>query len=74
MIGTVQFTIPEGTIDAPQGSMMVVPPRATHSFANASETEGAEVYMTATPGTLGSLSSAVGTLLTRLSKRLLHRL
>lgn len=29
---------------------MVVPPRATHSFANASETEEAEVYMTATPG------------------------
>lgn len=30
--------------------MMVVPPRATHSFANTSETEEAEVYMTATPG------------------------
>lgn len=30
--------------------MMVVPPRATHSFANTSETEEAEIYMTATPG------------------------
>lgn len=29
---------------------MVAPPRATHSFENPSETEEAEIYMTATPG------------------------
>lgn len=29
---------------------MVAPPRASHSFENASATEEAEVYMTATPG------------------------
>lgn len=29
---------------------MVVPPRAIHTFENASKTEDAELYMTATPG------------------------
>lgn len=29
---------------------MVVPPRAIHTFENASKTEEAELYMTATPG------------------------
>ena len=29
---------------------MVVPPRAIHTFENASATEEAELYMTATPG------------------------
>lgn len=48
--GTVRFTTTQGTVDAPQGSMMVAPPRASHSFENASETEEAEIYMTATPG------------------------
>lgn len=51
-VGTLRFTTLDGQIDAPQGSMMVVPPRATHSFSNPSETEMAEVYMTATPGEL----------------------
>lgn len=48
--GTVRFTVLEGQIDAPQGSMMVAPPRAAQSFENASQTEEAEIYMTATPG------------------------
>lgn len=29
---------------------MVVPPRAIHTFENASKTEEAELYMTSTPG------------------------
>lgn len=32
------------------GDLMVVPPRAIHTFENASKTEEAELYMTATPG------------------------
>lgn len=32
------------------GDLMVVPPRAIHTFENASGTEEAELYMTATPG------------------------
>ncbi|PSS03435.1 RmlC-like cupin domain-containing protein [Coniella lustricola] len=48
--GTVRFTVADGTVDAPQGSMMVVPPRAAHMLSNPSETEYAELYMTANPG------------------------
>lgn len=55
-LGTVRFTVSEGQIDAPQGSMMVVPPRAAHSFSNPSKTEEAEVYMTATPGMYNPIS------------------
>ncbi|POS79781.1 hypothetical protein DHEL01_v201843 [Diaporthe helianthi] len=32
------------------GDLMVVPPRAIHTFENASSTEEAELYMTSTPG------------------------
>lgn len=32
------------------GDLMVVPPRAIHTFENASGTEEAELYMTSTPG------------------------
>lgn len=48
--GSLRFTTADGAIDAPQGSLMVAPPRASHSFENVSETEEAEIYMTATPG------------------------
>lgn len=48
--GTIRFETPEGNIDAAQGELMVVPPRAIHTFKNASETEEAEFFMTATPG------------------------
>lgn len=34
---------------------MVVPPRAVHTFANASDDEDAEFFMTATPGKHASL-------------------
>lgn len=54
VLGTVRFTVADGTLDAPQGSMMVVPPRAAHMFSNPSETEEAELYMTANPGELVS--------------------
>ncbi|GKT46394.1 uncharacterized protein ColSpa_06575 [Colletotrichum spaethianum] len=47
--GTVRFKTPEGDVDAEEGQVMVVPPRAIHSFANASETEPAEFFMTSTP-------------------------
>lgn len=36
---------------------MVAPPRASHSFENASASEEAEVYMTATPGKLDNTKS-----------------
>jgi mannose-6-phosphate isomerase-like protein (cupin superfamily) len=37
-------------MDASEGDCMVVPPRAIHTFANPSETEDAEFFMTSTPG------------------------
>ncbi|KAG6361543.1 hypothetical protein INS49_009770 [Diaporthe citri] len=43
--GTVRFIVPVSP-----GDLMVVPPRAIHNFENASKTEEAELYMTATPG------------------------
>jgi quercetin dioxygenase-like cupin family protein len=49
-IGTVRFETPEGNIDGAEGDLIVVPPRAIHTFKNASETEDAEFFMTATPG------------------------
>ncbi|RKU48620.1 hypothetical protein DL546_008861 [Coniochaeta pulveracea] len=48
--GTVRFVTPDGNLDAAQGELMVVPPRAIHTFENASATEEAEFFMTATPG------------------------
>lgn len=48
--GTVRFVTPEGDVDAAEGDLMVVPPRAIHTFKNASETEAAEFFMTSTPG------------------------
>ncbi len=48
--GTVRFETPEGNIDAAEGELMVVPPRAIHTFKNPSDTEDAEFFMTATPG------------------------
>ena len=48
--GTVRFETPEGNVDAAEGQLMVVPPRAIHTFQNPSETEDAEFFMTATPG------------------------
>ncbi|KAM0508704.1 hypothetical protein ACHAP9_005750 [Verticillium nonalfalfae] len=47
--GTVRFSTPEGDTDLQAGELMVVPPRAVHTFSNPSVTEGAEFYMTATP-------------------------
>lgn len=49
--GTVRFRTPDGDLDAKEGELMVVPPRAIHTFANPSETEPAEFFMTSTPGT-----------------------
>ncbi|KAK1970747.1 RmlC-like cupin [Colletotrichum sublineola] len=48
--GTVRFKTPDGDVDAEEGQLMVVPPRAIHTFANPSETESAEFFMTSTPG------------------------
>ncbi|KAB5566461.1 RmlC-like cupin domain-containing protein [Coniochaeta sp. 2T2.1] len=48
--GTVRFVTPDGDLDAAEGELMVVPPRAIHTFKNASDTEEAEFFMTATPG------------------------
>ncbi|KAF4820852.1 hypothetical protein CGCSCA4_v009033 [Colletotrichum siamense] len=48
--GTIRFKTPEGDVDAKEGELMVVPPRAIHTFANPSETEPAEFFMTSTPG------------------------
>ncbi|KAK3384544.1 RmlC-like cupin domain-containing protein [Lasiosphaeria ovina] len=47
--GTMRFVTPDGNVDASAGDLMTVPPRAIHTFKNASETEGCECYMTATP-------------------------
>ena len=49
-LGTVKFVTPDGDLDAAEGELMVVPPRAIHTFKNASDTEDAEFFMTATPG------------------------
>lgn len=48
--GTVRFTTPDGDIDATEGNVMIVPPKAIHTFSNPSDTEDAEIYMTSTPG------------------------
>ncbi len=48
--GTVRFVTPDGNIDAVEGNLMCVPPRAVHTFENPSDTEEAECFMTATPG------------------------
>ncbi|KAL1841655.1 hypothetical protein VTJ49DRAFT_6761 [Mycothermus thermophilus] len=48
--GTVAFVTPDGEVTASVGDMMTVPPGAVHTFKNASATEPAECYMTATPG------------------------
>ncbi|KAJ9151359.1 Cupin [Pleurostoma richardsiae] len=48
--GTVTFVTPDGDVDASKDDLMVVPPRAIHTFKNASSTEEAELFMTATPG------------------------
>ncbi|KAJ0139110.1 hypothetical protein CTA2_1819, partial [Colletotrichum tanaceti] len=50
--GMIRFTTPEGDVDAEEGQLMVVPPRAIHTFSNPSETEPAELFMTSTPGML----------------------
>ncbi|OLN85282.1 hypothetical protein CCHL11_04355 [Colletotrichum chlorophyti] len=47
--GTVRFTTPEGHLDADEGALMVVPPRAVHTFSNPSDTVAAELFMTSTP-------------------------
>lgn len=49
-IGTIRFSTPEGNVDAEEGQLMVVPPRAIHTFSNPSETDPAEFFMTSTPG------------------------
>ncbi|ORY61282.1 RmlC-like cupin domain-containing protein [Pseudomassariella vexata] len=48
--GVVTFVTPEGNVDCGVGEMMTVPPRAIHTFQNASQEEEAEFFMTATPG------------------------
>nr|XP_036587103.1 cupin [Colletotrichum truncatum]KAF6797834.1 cupin [Colletotrichum truncatum] len=48
--GTVRFTTPEGHVDAEEGQLMVVPPRAIHTFSNPSDSVPAEFFMTSTPG------------------------
>ncbi|KAK2074659.1 hypothetical protein P8C59_008848 [Phyllachora maydis] len=48
--GSLVFMTPEGDTQVAAGELMTVPPRAVHTFRNASETESAECYMTATPG------------------------
>ncbi|EXF82023.1 hypothetical protein CaCOL14_000145 [Colletotrichum acutatum] len=48
--GTIRFSTPEGNVDAEEGQLMVVPPRAIHTFSNPSETDPAEFFMTSTPG------------------------
>jgi uncharacterized RmlC-like cupin family protein len=44
------FVTPDGEVTASEGDLMTVPPGAIHTFKNASETEDAACYMTATPG------------------------
>lgn len=46
----MRFVTPDGDVDASAGDLMTVPPRAIHTFKNASDTEDCECYMTATPG------------------------
>ncbi|OHE94262.1 hypothetical protein CORC01_10422 [Colletotrichum orchidophilum] len=48
--GTIRFSTPEGDVDAEEGQLMVVPPRAIHTFSNPSDTVPAEFFMTSTPG------------------------
>ncbi|KAK5653379.1 hypothetical protein OQA88_9072 [Cercophora sp. LCS_1] len=48
--GALTFVTPEGEVVAKTGDLMTVPPGAVHTFKNASETEDAACYMTATPG------------------------
>ncbi|KAK7935630.1 cupin domain-containing protein [Apiospora marii] len=48
--GSVVFVTPDGDVVCGTGEMVTVPPRAVHTFKNASETEDAEFFMTATPG------------------------
>ncbi|KAK4111367.1 RmlC-like cupin [Canariomyces notabilis] len=48
--GTMTFVTPDGEVTASEGDLMTVPPGAIHTFKNASETEDAACYMTATPG------------------------
>ncbi|KAL2264768.1 hypothetical protein VTJ83DRAFT_7278 [Remersonia thermophila] len=48
--GTVAFVTPDGEVTASVGDVMTVPPGAVHTFRNASPTQPAECYMTATPG------------------------
>jgi mannose-6-phosphate isomerase-like protein (cupin superfamily) len=50
ILGTVRFITPEGPLDAHEGDLMVVPPRAIHTFENPSDTVDAEFFMTSTPG------------------------
>ncbi|KAK3316160.1 RmlC-like cupin domain-containing protein [Apodospora peruviana] len=47
--GTMRFPTPDGEVDASAGDLVTVPPRAIHTFKNASETEDCACYMTATP-------------------------
>lgn len=46
------FVTPDAEVTASAGDLMTVPPGAIHTFKNASETEDAECYMTATPGAI----------------------
>ncbi|KAH6647556.1 RmlC-like cupin domain-containing protein [Truncatella angustata] len=48
--GRVTFVTPDKDVTVGAGELMTVPPRAIHTFKNASETEPAEFFMTATPG------------------------
>ncbi|KAK7966590.1 uncharacterized protein PG986_000867 [Apiospora aurea] len=47
--GSVTFVTPDGDLVCGTGEMVTVPPRAVHTFKNASQTEDAEFFMTATP-------------------------
>lgn len=51
--GSVTFVTPDGDVVCGTGEMVTVPPRAVHTFKNASDAEDAEFFMTATPGTSG---------------------
>ncbi|KAM0816991.1 putative Cupin type-2 domain-containing protein [Seiridium cardinale] len=48
--GKVAFVTPDGEVVVGVGELMTVPPRAIHTFKNASSSEPAEFFMTATPG------------------------
>ncbi|KAK8038009.1 hypothetical protein PG994_014776 [Apiospora phragmitis] len=54
--GSVTFVTPDGDVVCGTGEMVTVPPRAVHTFKNASDTEDAEFFMTATPGRICLLS------------------